>query len=252
MIKYRIYPTLLDSYEYMCEADTEEEARRREDELIQKLCRVHTEPSYAASKGTALNNCVDAVIMGKAVDLTLAQWESGEETESGVFRTGTPEAPELATKVDGFAFRFSEELVLDLADHVGDAVCQPFLSSTVDTEYGEVELYGFADYVNRDTIYDLKSTAAYTAGKYRKHWQHRIYPLIAVKSGKMERVHEFQYLVVEFGKSVKMPFDGSVFSESYMGAASEAEVVRYLEFYFLPWLEMKRPLITNDRVFGGE
>lgn len=251
MVRYKIYPTLLDAYSWLKAAETEDEHRERERELLDKLSRRHVEPSYFASRGTALNRCVDAVLLGQTVDTTVAGM--AEATESGVYRDGSPEEPALTTYVDGFAFRFAEQLVTALAENIGDAVVQPLLSATIDTTFGEVELYGYADYINGDRIVDLKTTADYTPGKYRDNWQHRVYPLLAVTSGMMERVHEFDYIVAEL-KSDRQPLDGRIFVESYHGtlAASEYEVQMMLETDFLPWLENHRGEITNDRVFGGQ
>lgn len=252
MSSYKIYPTLLDSFEWWRGAETEEDAKQREAELVAKLNREYQEPSYAASRGTALNNCVDAVLQGTKVDVPLERLEC-DASESGVYRDGTPEVPVLYTFVDGFKFVFSEELVLSIADHVGDAVVQPLLVATLDTCYGEVELYGFADYINVDTIIDLKSTNDYTVGKYRDHWQHRVYPLLAVRSGMMERVACFEYLVAEL-RSGKEPLDGTLYREQYHAdvAVSENELRDMLETEFLPWLEAHREQITNNKIFGGE
>lgn len=243
MTRYRIYPTLLDSYQRMRVAEGQEEHDQRERELIDKINRVPSEPSFAASRGTALNKCVDAVVK-RGIDTIEADF--GE-----VIRGGTPEAPTLLTECDGFTFEFAEGLVLELADMVGDAVCQPFLSAEIVTCYGDVELYGYADYINDDTIIDLKTTGDYSVGKYRENWQHRVYPLLAVSSGMMERVYGFQYLVAEI-KTVKQPFDGKVYREDYHGAlfVSEAELRTFLECDFLPWLEEHRQQITDKKIFN--
>lgn len=251
MTKYKIYPTLLDAYVWLKAAETEDEHRERERELLDKLSRRHVEPTYFASRGTALNRCVDAVLLGQTVDTSVHMMLA--PTESGVYRDGSPDAPTLSTFVDGFAFRFAEQLVLDIAEDVGNAVVQPLLSATIDTTFGEVELYGYADYINGDRIIDLKTTSDYHPGKYRENWQHRVYPLLAVTSGMMERVHEFDYIVAEL-KGDRQPLDGTVYCESYHGtlAASMYEVQMMLETDFIPWLENHRSEITNDRVFGGQ
>lgn len=241
MTRYRIYPTLLDSYQRMRVAEGQEEHDLRERELIDKINRVPSEPSFAASRGTALNNCVDAVVKGERI---------GTE-ESAIVRGGTPEAPTLLTECDGFTFEFAEGLVNDLADKVGYAVCQPFLSAEIVTCYGDVTLYGYADYINGDTIIDLKTTGDYSVGKYRENWQHRVYPLLAVRSGMMERVYSFQYLVAEI-KAIKQPFDGKIYHEDYHGAlfVSETELRTFLECDFLPWLEEHRQQITDKKIFN--
>lgn len=250
MTRYRIYPTLLDNYQRMRVAEGQEEHDQRERELLDKINRVPSEPSFAASRGTALNNCVDAVVKGNAAFGRLPIQPLG--TDFGeVIRGGTPEAPTLLTECDGFTFEFAEGLVQQLADLVGDAVCQPFLSAEIVTCYGDVELYGYADYINGDTIIDLKTTGDYSVGKYRENWQHRVYPLLAVRSGMMESVYGFQYLVAEI-KGTKQPFDGKVYHEDYHGAlfVSEAELRIFLECDFLPWIEEHRQQITDKKIFN--
>ena len=250
MADYKIYPTLLDAFEWWKAAETEADGLQREADLVDKINRVYQEPTYAASRGTALNMCVDAVVSGKTVDVALSDFGS-ETSESGVYRTGTTETPELYVFLDGFRFNFAEGLVLQLADMVGDAVIQPLLTAIVPTAYGDCELYGYADYINGDTIIDLKSTNEYKVGKYRTKWQHRVYPLLAVRSGMMQRVDCFEYLVAEL-KSGSQPLDGVIYREQYNAtlAASENELRTMLEVEFLPWLEAHRNVITDFKIFG--
>lgn len=253
MNRYRIYPTLLDGYHRMTMAEGQQEHDEREQELIQRINRVPSEPSFAASRGTALNNIVDAIVKGERIVQFPNYTGDGINNDADMYRTGDPENPVLGTMVDGFEFTFAEGLVLDIADRVHDAVCQPLLSSTIVTAFGDVELYGYADYIIADTIVDLKTTSEYTVGKYRENWQHRIYPLLAVSSGMMERVYQFQYLVVEM-KGTKQPFDGKIYTEDYNGPLfkAEAELRAFLECDFLPWLESHRDKITDNRIFNNQ
>ena len=225
---YRIYPTLLDSFVWMQSAEDEESRVKAEADLIDKLNRKPTPSSYAATRGTALNEVLDAVIAGTA------------RCDNGAY----------CMNKDGYAFTFDPAFLAELADWVGDAVCQPFLKASIQTSFGEVELYGFADYIVGDTIIDLKSTDNYSVGKYREKWQHRTYPLLAVKSGDMESVDAFEYLVAELDKNV--PQGGKIYREDYNLTPEECEreLRTMLEVEFLPWLESKRELITDKKVFG--
>lgn len=229
MSKYSIYPTLLDAFTFMRTAEDDAVRVKAEAELIDKINRVEVPPTYQAVRGTALNEVLDAYLAG----------------------TARAEGAAFCIEKDFYQFAFDADLVARLADWVGATpVCQPYLEASVDTAYGEVKLYGYADYVQGHAIIDLKSCDTYTVGKYSDKWQHRIYPLLAVRSGMMEDVDTFEYLVAELDKN--NPQGGEVYREDYTVnlVADEREVRDMLECEFLPWLESKRELITDKKIFG--
>ena len=179
MNKYRIYPSLLDSYVYMTEAEDIESREQRKADLLAKINRLPQEPSMYAARGTVLNELVDMKIEQRAAkpDMGVTQNSNGDY---------------MAT-LDGFEFCYENGLVFALANSLQGYLAQVFCKATIDTPLGEVELYGYADYVGMDDVVDLKTTNTYTPGKYRDHWQHLVYPYCLMKSGDVESIGKFTY-----------------------------------------------------------
>ena len=156
-------------------------------------------------------------------------------------------------KVDGFRFAYDSCLVETLQEHLQGMISQPFLTAKLQTEHGEVELYGYADYVGADMVIDLKTTTNFTAGKYRDHWQHRVYPYCLVRGGMMESVSEFTYLVAELREGRDGTIGGTIYCETYATPIDdcEREIRQGLDSGLLAFIEDNRSVITDGRVFGN-
>lgn len=231
MKTYRLYPSLFDAYVYMTEAEDEEQLAKRKQALLDSLNRIEGVPSEAMARGTVLNAIVDAVVT-KSMDYDLPTYFGSHE---------------------GFDFLFDGELVRKLADRFAYSLCQTFTSANILTSKGLVKLYGYPDYVCGDIVFDLKTTASYTFGKYRNKWQSKVYPYCLVMSEAVQTVTEFQYIVAEVGKpNAQGVITGEVYKESYyytFGECSDA-IRSFLEEDLLPFIEDNRSAITNNQIFN--
>lgn len=248
--RYSIYPSLLDAYTYMqgIEDATEREFKRLE--LIAKLNRVKQPPTEAASRGTALNEIVDSLIMNRSVreDMTATKGEA-----NGNY-------PVWNATLDGFSFCFDAILVDTLYEELHDCLCQVFTKAEIEVPQGIVTLYGFPDYVRDNSVIDLKSTSNYNGSKesgvwlpkYRDHWQHYVYPYCLVKQGYIDSFDTFSYLVAEVSKGRDNIIHANLYHEDYNPSMSEIEntLKEFLTYNFIPFLEDNRHLITDPKVFS--
>lgn len=238
MNEYRIYPSLLDSYMYMIEAEGQEDFEQRKADLLAKINRVPQEPSMYATRGTVLNELVDMIIEHREQrdDMTVQKDVNGN----------------YVATLDGFEFHYEGGLPWSLANSLDGYMAQVFCKAPIDTPLGRVELYGYADYVGMDDVVDLKTTKAYTPGNYREHWQHLVYPYCLMASGDVERIDKFTYLVCELNTARDGITRGTVYTEDYEIRMEDItrRLVDFLQFQFLPFLEDNRSLITDMRIFN--
>jgi hypothetical protein len=164
MIKYKIYPTLLDAYQWYLDSESDDALQ----DLLNKINRVPF-TSEAAAKGTAFNKAVDE-LKGKEIP-----------TEEYYVQ-------------DGFEFR--PEILKEFTSKFSGAVHQVYTEAVLHTAKGDVLLYGFADEVMANKGYDIKTTSSYGFPKYTRNWQHITYPYCFNQSGvKME---SFEYYITNF------------------------------------------------------
>lgn len=240
-IRYRFFATLLDRFQdYLDNEDTWERlwgnsenpsksAAEYEQEalgtLIDCVNRKHYYNEFVA-RGTALNDIVDLY--------------------SSLDRHATLDTVTSGPDEEGKTYSFPSWLIEKLASHVRNGLQQCFLRGTLHTNAGDVELYGFPDYIMPDRIVDLKTTSRYTVGKYRKGWQRIVYPYLAQKDN--SGVDMFEYYAVEFGKS-----GINVFSEAYI-YRPETDITR-LRLHceeLAAFCEENRSIITNKKIFNEE
>ena len=231
-----IYPSLLDSWQWMAEAESSEDWELRRSQFIDALNRVRTEPTEIMSRGTALNNAVD--------DLLQKRWKCSSEE-----RSADALATTISALADGKQFVFDRKLVESIVDRLGDAVPQVYSACSIATMYGDVTLYGYADYVNYDKVTDLKCSGTYSIGKYAGKWQRRVYPLTLVGGGMLDTVKEFEYLCAEV-KERKGVIYGTLCPETYLIDLKSCEdEVRYLlESAIIPFIVDHKDDITNDKI----
>lgn len=262
-VAYRIYPSLLDKFQSYLDAGleaegfwnidsetgeqkrTEEEiAAVREQELLDSINRVPHEPIEAADKGTCFNEIVDIMAAdepfapggGRRDDMELEQLEG-----------------EIVARMHGFEFRFDRAMCEEVASEFSGAVPQHLCRGVLPTRYGDVLLYGYADEILLDKVYDLKTTSSYSFGKFERAWQKDVYPWCLVSSGEMAEVREFEYTVIQLTKpSQRNPvIGGKLYREAYTydheaaGKRLTAMVERFVE-----WLEQNRERITDKKIFG--
>ena len=98
------------------------------------------------------------------------------------------EAPEFY-----FPIHICHEVVRELSG----SLTQVYVKGVIDTRYGEVELYGYADNVLMDTVIDIKTLAkAYEFPKFLHNWQHIVYPFCLRQKG--IKVERFSYFITDF------------------------------------------------------
>lgn len=255
-VEYKIYPSLLDSYQRYLNADVEnlwwqdeqgwhknfnEETgeyhytpEEAEDILFQDLLNSINRVPFVlepASKGTAFNNVIDDYIQGK-FDIS--------ETDTCIEATA-----------DGFTFAFNPQLIKGVGDRFKGALSQVFTKAIIETRYGNVELYGYVDELLRDKVYDLKTCSSYTFGDFEKKWQRHVYPYCLIKSGYCTDITSFEYTVIQLTKG--QIIGGREYREEYTFdyAQSEKALRDFLE-RFIEFINSHRELITVKKLFADE
>lgn len=265
---YRITPSLLNKWTELVNADrdwetyygsadepsisSEDYYKKKEQELIDAINRVPF-TSEAASRGTALNELVDCIVDNRK--------QRDDMVVERVYQLSDTDATKknligLRADLDGFSFLFDISLVRSLAEYFKGAICQYRCEAVMDTEFGQVILYGDADYILRDVVYDLKSTSKYTAyGKFEEGWQKDLYPWALIESGEMEGITGFEYTIVPLsgGSSTSPLITGEIKTEWYdYSHGTATRRLRQVLEAFLPWIEDHRSLITHPRIFNQE
>lgn len=258
--KWRLTPSLLNKYQELMDAEllwdkfygssdepsitlADYEAKC-EQELIDACNRVEFK-SEAASRGTCLNELVDCIIEHRKQREDMLVERVYDNPDNGTLVA-------LRTDLDGFCFVFDINFVRSLADYYKDAICQYRCEATIDTSFGPVILYGDADYIRRDVVYDLKSTARYSEyGKFDKGWQKHLYPWALVKSGEVQSVSGFEYTVALLkGKPV---ISGEIYKEwSDFHFEDSENKLREITESLVQWIENHRNQITHRRIFNKE
>lgn len=278
-VRYSIYPSLLDKFQSLLDYDVmaeeswnkdadggykltpDEMADRQERELLDYVNRVPHPPIEAADKGTCFNEIVDCLLAHtpctredmsiKSVPLMHregAMDNFGKPLYYEEYPTGKKAI--LAT-LNGFEFLFDVDLCKGTAAYFKGAVSQHFCRAVLPTRYGDVELYGYADYIVADRVYDLKTTSQYSFGKFERSWQKHVYPYCLVASGEMPSVSSFEYTVLVLGKGKVIT--GKMYNEVYTyRPEASLELLRNHTEHFIEWLEDNRSKITDKKIFNLE
>ena len=262
--KYRIYPTLLNAYvrylaseaaaEDYSNVDAEGNYRltpdqiweQREEELLNCINRVRTATTEAQAKGTAFNEVVDCLVNSRKSIREDTQIESVTQSD------GTKA---VKATTDGFTFLFDMESCKRAAAYFAGCIPQYYCKADLQTKYGVVELYGYADELRRDKVYDIKTTGRYTFPKYEDGTQKDLYPYCLVESGEMQSCSSFEYTVyVPSGGTGRTPLiTMTEYKEEYTYNHEKAtERLRLLCEGLIEWIEAHRSLITDKKIFGGE
>lgn len=223
----------------------DEMADKIEQELLDSINRVPHEPSEAADKGTAFNEIVDCLIEHRP--------SSRDDVTIRSVPFGTGKAVEA--KINCFTFLFDAQFCKDTAQYFAGCIPQFLCEAVLHTRYGDVLLYGYADEIGPDVVYDIKTTKQYNFGKFVHGWQKDLYPYCLIESGQMEEVKEFEYTVYVWkgGTSRDPLLHGDMYREVYTYNHSKA-TKRLTEMCerVIEWLERHRDQITDRKVFGGD
>lgn len=211
MIKYSIYPTLLDSFYWYKRGYNEKQ------ELINKINRVKTEMPEAAKKGVEFEGVINMLL--KANNHKLLMDVEYYQTENFVFK------PEIVNRI-----------ALKLANAIRQ---QEYIEAVVQTPIGGIKVYGFIDYSYPDMFVDLKTTGSYKKDKYKINNQHKCYPLLAQINGRS--ISKFNYLVTDFTQ---------MYIEPYTHNSSMTDEFIFNLVEFTEFLEVNRELITDKKIFN--
>lgn len=243
--KYNFYATLLDAFRNYLECDItwekywgwsdnpqyslDEYHEQQYRKMIDTLNRVPYD-SEAADRGTAFNEVVDCIIEHRKSDkITIEK---------------LAEQPFLQVGYNKRTFLFPVELCREVAKYFAGAVTQQFVEGVLPTAFGGVRLYGFIDELSPYKIHDIKTTSSYNVGKYKKNFQHLVYPFALCCSG--TDVRDFEYNVVEFGKNGKY----TLYKENYTYVPERD--IPILQGYceeLISFIEEHKKLITNSKLF---
>lgn len=156
--------------------------------------------------------------------------------------------------MNDFVFRFDIGFCKDAASHFTNSMCQVFTKAPISTSYGDVELYGYADYLLENKVYDAKTTSRYDFGKYSKGWQKHVYPYCFIESGKCTDIREFEYtaFVLQGGNERSPLITGKMFPEVYTyDHKKSTDAIRGICERFIEFLEENRDLITDKKIFNN-
>lgn len=252
-------------------------------EFIDRVNKVETPPSEAASKGTAFNEILDCLIKkckpanpaiviktvrngGDLYESRLQKmfYEADEQgmnvipeelkKEDCIAEYDRIGVPFIYAALDGFEFFFDKDFCIDASNYFMNSICQYYVKSDLETSYGAVGLHGYIDYLRMNKVYDCKTTKRYSFGDFQKKWQRYTYPFVLIESGMMNEVNSFEFTIyVLTGGTTKTPLiAGTQFKEVYTYDHEYARMMlrqqceRLIEF-----LEANRDLITNEKVFGN-
>lgn len=271
--KYKITASHLNAYQRLLDADidanelsnfTEDGLYRktpdeiyieREQALLDLINRVQREPNEAADRGTAFNEIIDCILAGRNTLREDMSIQSVFVDFNGTIYTQNTEIPARAieaimAQINGFTFVFEKAFCKRIAKYFKGCLCQSYVSADMQTRYGDVLLYGYADYIGTLKVADLKTTSKYHWGKYEHGWQRYVYPYCIEESGDM-RVIDFAYevCVLENKKGV---ISGKSYRESYL-YVHEIDKKKLQEMCerFIEWLELNRSKITDAKIFGA-
>ncbi len=273
MSSYRFYPTLLDKFQSLLDYEQEAEqpwnivsesakskgkypdkevgdyiltpdeiALQLEVELIDTVNRCeYGGPMPAADRGSCLNEIVDCMVMNLKSTRDDIVIERIKDYEGG-------NTIGLKATMNGADYNFDAQLCRTLAKYFKGSVCQYQATGTIDTKYGEVALYGYIDYWQRDRVLDLKTTSYYQFGKYEQKWQRYIYPYCLTQEG--YEISEMEFSVVQLTKVGEL-IGGLFYPEVYSYRHDVAtEAIRQMCERFIEWLESVSPAIHQRRIFG--
>jgi hypothetical protein len=229
MKTYNFYATLFDAFQryfdtaeiwdkYYTEKFTlEEYEAQAEKELLDKINRVPF-VSEAADKGTAFNQLIDSIIT---------------ETQQDNIKLVNKDYIVNVNR----DYYFDAEICKDIAMNFIDCIPQYYTQKLLEGADYNVMLYGYIDMVAPFKLIDIKTTAKYESFKYRKNWQHKVYPFC------MNNISDiFEYYVVEFASEIRVHREVYNYLPSYT-----ADILEMIDKMIL-FIENHRNLITDKKI----
>jgi hypothetical protein len=248
-IKYNLYATLLDSYDGYLNSDiiyneyygfsdspqyTEDEFHEKQRlALIDRINRVPFD-SEKADRGTAFNEAVDCLILHKKSD----KMELVSDIGMGF----------IYAEYNNRTHRFPIALCREFADYYRGATPQVLTEGILPTRHGDVLLYGYIDELLPTSVHDIKTTEKYTAGKFKSHWQHMVYPYCLNAEG--NHVYDFEYNIAVLNEN-KHNYTYETFTE-YYNYVPEVDIPRLTAHVegLIELIERHREVITDKKIFN--
>ena len=136
-------------------------------------------------------------------------------------------------------FNFFKDVTDEFVTYYEGALPQVFVKGTLETHFGTIDLYGYADELLPFSCHDIKTTKNYHSGNFKEHWQHIVYPFCLKQMG-MDISH-FEYNVTNFKET---------FSEVYV-FEEERDIPKLRDICerFIQFVETNRDVITDTKVF---
>lgn len=252
-IMFNIPPTTLDSYTSYKRAEEiyeeyygwsenpsctpEEFVARKFQDLIDHINKVPFD-SEAADKGTAFNEVVDCIVENRKsekVNVSRVYEQIGYDGEP---MRGQLIA--LQATYNNRNFIFPLPLVREFSDYFKGASTQVFVEGILPTCFGNVKLYGYIDELLPFSVHDIKTTSSYKIGKFKKNWQHIVYPYCLNCMG--NDVKAFEYNVTDFKET---------YTETYIfDKDRDVRKLREEVEDFIIFLKENRELIKNEKIFN--
>lgn len=237
-------------------------------DLINKINRVPF-TSEAADRGTAFNELVDALITKchtKRVkennfgygsiyyEVVILDIKGRKKTDPHTYREAytvyfdksikwheLEDSQELLNeaKASSQVFTYFKDLTDEFVTYYEGAVPQLYCYGTLDTQFGDIDLYGYIDELLPFSVHDIKTTKNYRAGNFRTHWQHIVYPYCLHQMG--INVNHFEYNVTNFKETFTEVY---VYDEKRDIPILRDHCERLIQFF-----ETNRDLITDTKVF---
>ena len=232
-ISYKLYPTLLDSYQNYIDSDKiyqkyyafsdnppcdEDEFREKQfQSLIDRINRV----PFDSEKSSIM-------------EISKAYHDDGKLYGiKAVYNNRT--------------FTFHIDLCREFANYYKGALTQQRVEAILPTAYGSVLVYGLIDELMPTSVHDIKTTGSYTVGKFKDHHQHLVYPYALMKNG--SDVRTFEYNIVEFNKG---GYVVDTYTETYVfNPERDIPILTNHCEEFIRFLEENRALITDTKIFGN-
>ncbi|MBB4036600.1 hypothetical protein GGR21_002506 [Dysgonomonas hofstadii] len=259
-LRYQFYATLLDKYQSYLDfriiynqywgfseeppfTEEEFEEKQRQD-LINQINRVPFK-SAAADRGTAFNDIVDCLIERtfKEVQKNVYIY-NGEKTVVIIL----PESQKVVACINDFMFEYDLSVCKEFAEYYKGAITQLFTAGILSTRYGDVRLYGYIDELMPLCVHDIKFTKSYTVGKFRRNWQHIVYPFTLNQEG--NNITDFEYNIAQYNDK-KSGTEYETFSEHY-SYVPDRDIPRLVEVCegLIEFIEAHRDVITDKKIFN--
>ncbi|MEI8087242.1 MAG: HNH endonuclease [Paludibacter sp.] len=265
-LNYRFYATLLDKYQsYLSSSDiynefwgysedpefTEDEFEEKQKQsLIDAINRVPFD-SEAADRGTAFNEVIDCIIMkcksDKMIISSIKETRRNPNYNPDFDNYGRPTIEVTVAFKAIFKereFIFPAALCFEFSTYYHGGIPQVYCESPIETRFGNVLLYGYIDELMPFKVCDIKTSTKYSAGKFKRNWQHIVYPYCLNQQG--NDVSDFEYNV-----AVIAARSYSTFTEhyAYVPERDNKRLVEHCE-KLIEFIELNKDQITDKKIFN--